>query len=86
MKKIGRDIQHYTPLLAILAVSLLGFVIFPYDRNFQSVIIISAAAGYVSWGLVHHHIHQDLHLTVVLEYVGIGTVGMVLVLTLLANA
>ena len=86
MKRIGRDIQHYTPLFAILAMSLFGFKMFPYDRSFQSVIIIAAAAGYVSWGLIHHYIHQDLHLSIVMEYIGIGTVGMILVLTLLANA
>lgn len=86
MKKLGRDIQHYTPLFAILVLGLVGFSWFSYDRDFQSVIVIATGAGYVSWGLVHHHIHRDLHLSVVLEYIAISLIGIVVVLSLIANA
>ncbi len=86
MNKIGRDIQHYTPLFALLLLGLVGFAYFSYDHNFQSVIVIAMAAGYVSWGLIHHHIHQDLYLSVILEYVAIGALGAIIVLTILLNA
>lgn len=86
MKKIGRDIQHYTPLIAILGLGLLGFYIFSYDRQFQSIIVIATAAGYVSWGIVHHYIHRDLHTSVIFEYLALGIVGVIVVLSLIANA
>lgn len=86
MKKIGRDIQHYTPLFAIILLGFLGFYLFPYDRSFQTAVVLATAAGYVSWGLIHHYIHQDLHTSVILEYVAIGIVGVIVVLSLLVNA
>ena len=70
----------------MLIAGFLGFNLFTYDRAFQSAIIISSAGGYVVWGIIHHHIHKDLHMSIVLEYVAVATLGIVIIFTLLFRA
>jgi EamA domain-containing membrane protein RarD len=86
MKKFSRDIQHYLPLVGILVAGLVGFIVFSYDRNFQVAIAVAVAISYVVWGLVHHHIHKDLHASVVIEYLAIAVIGLVAVFSVLFRA
>lgn len=83
MHKFARHIQHYVPLLAILAAGLAGFLLFPYDQSFQGGIIIAVAAGYVSWGIVHHYLHGNLEAYIVAEYGSIALIGIVIIFSLL---
>ena len=85
-RKIGIHIQHYLPLTGILLFGALGFVYFTYDKVFQAAIVLATAAGYFVWGLVHHHIHRDLHLSVVLEYFAIAALGVAVIFSLLFRA
>jgi len=86
LKKITKDIAHYTPLFGILAISLVGYLIFWYDRTFQAVIIFAASASYVVWGLIHHHQHNELHLSVIVEYISIAALGVIVGLSLIFTA
>jgi hypothetical protein len=86
MKKLTRHASHYLPLIGILITTLLGFYIFAYDRAFQLALGIAAASGYVSWGLVHHHIHKDLHLSIILEYLAVAILGVVILFFILFRA
>ncbi|KKR28771.1 MAG: hypothetical protein UT61_C0042G0006 [Candidatus Woesebacteria bacterium GW2011_GWA1_39_8] len=85
-KKFVKDLRHYIPLVSIVLVALVGFILFSYDRAFQTFLVIAVAAAYVAWGIVHHHIHKDLHLSVIIEYVVIATLGLVIVFSLLFRA
>ncbi len=85
-RKVGRDIQHYFPLIGVLAAGMFGFVYFSYDRVFQIFIAIAAACAYVTWGVVHHYIHKDLHLSIILEYIIIASLGVFIVFTLVFRA
>lgn len=83
MKKYTNHFRHYIPLLGILAVGLFGFISFTYDKNFQFTIAVSASLAYVFWGLIHHYIHNDLSVPVILEYVIIAALGIVVVYSLI---
>ncbi|KKQ43547.1 MAG: hypothetical protein US60_C0001G0062 [Microgenomates group bacterium GW2011_GWC1_37_8] len=83
MNKITHHLRHYLPLLGIIFAGLVGFWIFSYDMVFQLAIVVAVAASYISWGIIHHHMHNDLNLSVVLEYIAVAVVGLVLVFTLL---
>lgn len=85
-RKIGRDIQHYFPLLGVLAAGGLGFVYFSYDKVFQIFIATATASAYVVWGGVHHYIHKDLHLSVIMEYVIIAALGVFVVFSIIFRA
>ncbi|MFV1917581.1 MAG: hypothetical protein ACC618_03840, partial [Patescibacteria group bacterium] len=81
-----KDLQHYLPLVGILFVGGFGFFYFSYDRMFQAGIALSVAVSYFAWGLVHHYLHRDLHLSVVLEYIAISALGVMVIFSLLFTA
>ncbi|KKQ38042.1 MAG: hypothetical protein US53_C0003G0009 [Candidatus Woesebacteria bacterium GW2011_GWA1_37_7] len=83
MKQISRHLQHYLPLVGILLSGILGFYIFSYDRAFQSVLVVALGTAYVTWGLVHHYIHGDLNMSVLLEYLAIAILGCVMIFSVL---
>lgn len=83
MKTFTRHLLHYLPLLGILTLAIFGFVAFSYDKNFQAALVVATAVGYVSWGIVHHYLHKDLHLSVVVEYIAISLLGIVFIFSLI---
>lgn len=85
MKDIKKHILHYSTLLAILGTGVIGFYIFSYDRLFQAAVGVSIAVSYVAWGIVHHKIHDDLHASVVVEYILVASLGLVIVFSLIFN-
>ena len=83
MKRIAKHLPHYLPLLGIFALAVVAFLISSYDRIFLMGVAIAVAASYVAWGVVHHSIHRDLHLSVVVEYIAVAALGLVIVFSLL---
>ena len=86
IKMTSKHIQHYLPLLGILAFGLFGFLIFSYDKAFQLIILIALAVAYVFWGLIHHYLHDDLYLLVIIEYIAVATLGLVIAFSLILRA
>lgn len=78
-----KHITHYLPLLGIFFAGVLAFKIFYYDQQFLVGVAVSLAASYVVWGVVHHHIHDDLSLEVLVEYVSVALLGLVAVLSVI---
>lgn len=76
-------LPHYIVLFGILGISVLGFIIFPWDKIFQVSLVIATGVSYISWGIVHHALHDDLYFEVVVEYAGIAILGSVLAIGLL---
>lgn len=83
IKTFFRHLPHYLTLFGILFAGLLGIFIFSYDRVFQVTISAAVAVSYVAWGVVHHTIHKDLHLAVVVEYLLVASLGLVVVFSLI---
>ena len=77
-----KHLPHYLPLIGILLMGILGYTYFSYDRAFQNVVALSLAASYITWGIVHHKLHNDLYLEVVVEYIIISILGLVVLLVL----
>ena len=86
VKRASQHMQHYLPLIGILVAGVFGFMAFSYDKIFQAAIVLALAASYFAWGVIHHHLHRDLHLSVVLEYFAISALGIVIVFSLLFRA
>lgn len=78
-----KHIPHYVSLLAILVAGLIGFYAFSYDRSFQISVSIALALAYVSWGIIHHTIHRDVCLAIILEYIAVAILGVVMVFSLI---
>lgn len=82
MKKVIKDLAHYLPLFGIFLLAIVAFWQFPFDKAVQTGIVIVTALAYVVWGIVHHALHRDLYLVVVIEYVAVALLGVVAVLVL----
>ena len=86
MKHFTRHLPHYLPLIGIFVAGIIGFYCFSYDRFFQAAISIALIIAYVFWGVVHHFIHKDLYLEVIIEYLIIALLGLVVILSLIFRA
>ncbi len=75
-----QHLAHYFTLVGIVLVALWGFLSFPQDQMFQSVIAISFGVSFVAWGIIHHHIHEELHSKIVLEYIATAFFGVTVLL------
>ncbi|MBI2405940.1 hypothetical protein HYV21_02710 [Candidatus Microgenomates bacterium] len=80
---MARRFSHYLVLFGLFAIALVGFSVFSWDKNFQIALIIALAVSYVTWGIVHHFLHDDLYFEVVVEYVGIALLGSIIIISLL---
>lgn len=78
MKHRLKHLPHYLSLLGIIAATIVGYVAFSYDKDFQLAVITASCVSYFVWGLVHHYLHRDLSLQVVLEYLVMATLGFVI--------
>jgi len=72
-------------LFGILFAGFAGLILFSYDKNFQAAIAIGTGVSYVSWGLIHHHIHKDLHFEVFMEYLAVAVLGVVMLFSLILH-
>lgn len=84
-KKINRyeHLPHYLPLIGIFSAGIFAFWIFAYDKQFQAGVAISLAVAHVIWGVVHHHIHHELSLSIILEYLAVAIFGLVVILSVI---
>lgn len=83
MYDFTRHLTHYVSLIGVITAALVGILVFPYDKSFQTIICISSGAAFVVWGIVHHHIHEDLHPKIVLEYIATASLGVVVLLAVI---
>ena len=86
MKNFVKHLPHYFSLITIFVAGLIGFYIYSYDQSFQISVVIAMSLAYVSWGIIHHTVHRDLCLAIVLEYVAVAILGTVLILSLIFRA
>jgi hypothetical protein len=86
MKTFVKHLPHYLSLFGILFVSFTGLILFSYDKNFQLSIAVAAAASYVAWGVVHHILHKDFHLEILLEYLAVAILGLTVIFSLIIRS
>ncbi|MGA3291864.1 MAG: hypothetical protein ABSC49_01815 [Candidatus Microgenomates bacterium] len=85
MKEFIKDLSHYLVLFGILLAGFTGLIIFSYDKSFQIAVSLALVAAYVSWGVVHHYLHKDLHFEVVLEYLVVAVLGFVIIFSIIVR-
>ena len=83
VKTFFRHLPHFLTLFGILFAGLLGFFVFSYARAFQVIIAVAVAVSYVFWGIMHHIIHKDFHISIVVEYLLVASLGLVVVFSLI---
>jgi hypothetical protein len=83
MKAFIKDLSHYLVLFGILLAGFAGLILFSYDKIFQTAVVSALVLSYVSWGIIHHHLHKDLHFEVVLEYLIVAVLGFVIIFSVI---
>ena len=74
---------HFLVLVAILASGIFTFIYVRPNTTLQLFVGIMTAVTYVLWGFIHHAIKKDLHRKIVIEYLLIGAIAIVLLVTML---
>lgn len=74
---------HFLILVAILAAGIFTFIYVRPNTTLQLFVGIMTAVAYVLWGFIHHAIKKDLHQKIMIEYLLIGTIAIVLLVTML---
>ena len=83
LKKISKHLPHYMPLLALFGFVIFAFILFSYDTLLLGIVSVSSAVFYVLWGIVHHYLHKDLYISVVIEYILVASLGLIIIFSLL---
>ncbi len=86
MKSFAKHLPHFITLIGILFAGFAGLILFSYDKYFQLSIAVATALSYISWGVVHHILHKDLHWEVVVEYIAIAALGFTIIFSLLIRS
>lgn len=86
IKRFSKHLPHYISLIGIFVAAILAFYYFSFDKFFLVGVSLAVAAAYISWGIIHHLIHKDLHFSVVVEYAVVSILGLIIVLSLIFRA
>lgn len=65
---ISKHSNHYSVLAMIVSLGLLLFILTGSSAILQMLVVVLVSSTYVIWGVVHHHLLQDLTAEIVLEY------------------
>jgi hypothetical protein len=77
-----RHIWYYLVTILIFGLGLTLIALNSEDTKTQAMLIPMTATCYFLWSLLHHYIHHELHLWVVVEYMLFAVLGIVLSLYL----
>lgn len=72
--------------LVLVLILLLGIGLFWYstgNKSMQLLVGFITSLGYVAWGIIHHALDGTLHKKVVIEYILVGFIAIVLIMTIL---
>lgn len=81
-----KHLSHSLTLVGILFVAFFGLIMFSYDKYFQLCISVAAASSYVVWGVVHHILDKDFHISILFEYLAVAILGLTVIFTLVIRA
>lgn len=74
--KIRKHLWYYTTF-AILSVTCLALIAFTaFDKSLQLAFIFLMAGIYVTWSLLHQHVHHTLTAKIAAEYILIAFFGV----------
>lgn len=66
-------VAHFVLLLGIFLSGGLSLILVK-DRMINLGVLIILSALYITWGIWHHHEHNNLTKNVVLEYIGVTSI------------
>lgn len=83
--RIQKHLGYYISVLGIFFLGIVGVAQLSYDRWLQASVVFIITIFYVILGALHHMLHHDLSVKIMVEYVLIGVMGAVVVLFVLGG-
>lgn len=77
------EIMHYIVLFSILFGGGLVFYYVRLDSTMQLIVGVVTAIAYVLWGVIHHLIRKDFHVRIMVEYILMGAIAIIVLLTII---
>lgn len=77
------NLLHYSALVVMMNIIVGAYLFLGFNRTYQMIIVLTACIAYVFWGIIHHHLNDDLHLKVVAEYVLVALLAEMIILSLI---
>lgn len=82
IENVQKHFLHYLVYLAIFGGGLTLLAVTRGNTSVQAMVILMIGFLYFLWAMVHHYVHHQFHLRVVIEYILIVVLGTVLMLFL----
>lgn len=79
---IRHHLWYYIVTMIIFSLGLILIALNEQNSNLQALLIAMTATCYFVWSLLHHYVHHELHLWIVIEYILFASLGVVLSLYL----
>jgi hypothetical protein len=78
--------KHLPYYIVLIVILFLGFLLIYNSPNriFQIGTYVAITFFYILWGIIHHLINHNLNSKIVIEYVFIGSFGLVVMFFLLS--
>lgn len=76
---------HFIILFCIVGVGAAAFFQFAGNSPVQLLIGIVTTLSYVGWGIIHHALHGDLHMKVVVEYAVIALIAIFFLVSVMGS-
>ena len=73
---------HFGVLIIILSLGISLFFYAQGNRSIQLAVGIATSLAYIAWGIIHHAMQRDLYPKVVVEYVLMGLIAILLLMTI----
>jgi hypothetical protein len=80
------NLLHYSVLVVMMNIIVGAFLFFSFEKHYQMIIVLVAGLAYVLWGIIHHHVNDDLHSKVVAEYVLVALLAELIIFSLILRA
>lgn len=81
-----QNLTHYTVLVLMMNLIIGAFLFFSFDRSYQLIVVLLGGFSYLLWGIIHHHLNDDLHLKVIAEYALVALLAELIIFSLILRA
>lgn len=75
---MGKHVLYYAVFIGCEFMGLLLLLFTAGEKNLQLLVVLSMTLFYIFWTIMHQYIHHHLMFKIVVEYVLIGSLGLVL--------
>ena len=83
IEAVKKHLGYYVSLLIVLILATILILQFSFNKQLQMLTVVITTLLYIIFGIIHHKENHDLTAKIVIEYVLIGSLGMIIVSFLL---